>query len=314
MGVKLVFVEEKLDESTMHLAEGYSVVCIFVNDNPGRRVIQYLKEHGTGLVALRCVGFDRVDLETCKEVGISVAHVPIYSPNAVAEHAVAITMALNRRLFASSRRISGGDFSLSSELLGFDMVGKTVGLLGTGNIGRIAGKIFIGFGCKILCHDVSENKEFAALPGVTYASLDEVVSQADILSLHLPLLPSTRYIIDEKSLGKMKKGSILINSSRGGLVDTAALLRSLRSGHLRAAGLDVYENESKYFFEASPTVDDEMLKELVQCPDVLLTAHQAFFTAEALSQIARVTLQNVREFIVEGKTLDKMTNTVIKMN
>ncbi|KAM0682000.1 hypothetical protein MDAP_002760 [Mitosporidium daphniae] len=314
IGATLEFVDQKLDEKTMYHAKGAHVVCVFVNDMPEKPVIDYLKAHGTGLLTFRCAGFDRVDLDACREAGMSVSRVPVYSPFAVAEHAIALTLSLNRRLRSSDKRVSQGNFSLSDSLLGFDMNGKTVGLLGTGNIGRIAGKIFLGFGCKILCYDVFQSAEFAALPNVQYATMDEVLSNVDILSLHLPLLPSTRHIINKENLAKMKKGAIIVNTSRGGLVDTAALLEAIDSGSIRGAGLDVYENESEYFFEdhSDREIEDPVLKVLMNHPNIILTPHQAFFTAEALSEIAKVTFNNVKEFIVDGKQMLKMTNTCLK--
>ena len=314
IGVNLEFIDQRLDSTTMHLAKGALIVCIFVNDIPEKLVIEYLRANGTGLLTLRCAGFDRVDLNTCREVGMSVSRVPIYSTFAIAEHTVALAISLNRSLIRVNKRVSQGNFSLSGSLLGFDMNGKTVGLLGTGNIGRVAGRIFLGFGCKLLCYDVFQNAEFAALPNVQYAALDEVLAHADILSIHLPLLPSTHHLINRNSLAKMKRGAIIVNTSRGGLVDTVALLEALDGGAIRGAGLDVYENESGYFFEdhSGRSIEDPVLKALINHPNVILTPHQAFFTSEALTEIARVTFNNVKEFVVDGKQLLNMSNTCLQ--
>eukprot|EP00002_Diphylleia_rotans_P014349 TRINITY_DN2796_c0_g1_i1.p1 TRINITY_DN2796_c0_g1~~TRINITY_DN2796_c0_g1_i1.p1 ORF type:complete len:359 (+),score=45.87 TRINITY_DN2796_c0_g1_i1:61-1137(+) len=285
-------------------------VCAFVNDTVCRETAAVLAGLGVTIVVLRCTGFDRVDVAGCEAAGLSVARVPVYSPQAVAEHAVALALCVNRRLVTAVARNARGRFALTLDLMGSVLCGRTVGLLGTGAIGRAAGRAFMGLGCRILCHDVRPSADFAALPGVTYADLHTVVRSVDLLSIHLPLLPSTRHLIDAPLLREMRKGAILVNTSRGALVDTRALIDAVNDGHLAGAGVDVYEDEAKYFFANHDAIEDPLLAELANTPNIVLTAHQAFFTIEAVSQIVAVTIQNLREHIKDKKSLRQMTNHI----
>jgi D-lactate dehydrogenase len=292
----LVFFDDQLRSHTAQLAAGAEVVCIFVNDHCHAGIIEKLAAAGVKLIALRCAGFNNVDIEAAKSNGIGVVRVPAYSPQAVAEHAVALLMALNRKTHKAYNRVREQNFSLNG-LLGFDIFGKTVGVIGTGNIGQAFAKIMLGFGCRILAFDLYENNDLKQL-GVEYKLLEEVFVQSDILSLHCPLNESTRHMVNEGSLQGMKKGVVLINTSRGGLINTPAAISALKSGQLGALGIDVYEQEEKLFFRdlSANIIQDDVIQRLMSFPNVLITAHQAFFTKEALTQIAHTTLSNIQAF------------------
>jgi D-lactate dehydrogenase len=278
------------------------MVCLFVNDGAGREVIEIFHEEGIRMILMRCAGFDRVDLDACEEYGIKVTRVPCYSPYAVGEHAVALAMALNRRIHHCYNRVREGNFALHG-LVGMEMHGKTVGIVGTGKIGQIAAKIFRAFGMRLLGYDPYPNKVFTDMGG-EYMQLDEIWPLADIISVHVPLLPATRHIINKDSISKMKKGAMVINVSRGGLVDTQALIKACASGRLCAAGLDVYENEDQLFFRDFSTMPNKLRMEnwddtfalLRALPNVLVTPHSAFLTVEALDNIGKTTLQNANEY------------------
>jgi D-lactate dehydrogenase len=268
-----------------------------------------LTDAGVGLVALRCAGFNNVDLKAAKELNLAVARVPSYSPHAVAEHAIALILALNRKIHRAFNRVREFNFSLNG-LIGFDLYGKTSGIVGTGKTGRIVGEILRGFGMRVLAFDVYPSEEWAAQHGIEYVEMDTLIKESDLISLHTPLTPQTDRIINAESLAQMKSGVVLVNVSRGRLIHTNALIEALKSGHLGGVALDVYEEEEGVFFEdlSGEVLHDDELARLLTFPNVLVTAHQAFFTHEALSEIARVTVENIRRFagkqsLLEGTVL-----------
>lgn len=285
------------------LAKGSTAVCIFVNDTADAAVVDSLKELQVPLIALRCAGFNNVDLDAAVRDGISVVRVPAYSPYAVAEHAVALMLALNRKIHRAYWRTRDGNFSLHG-LMGFDMHGKTAGIVGTGKIAKILIRILQGFGMEVLGYDPYPDEKFAAQTGMKYVPLDELYGHSDIISLHCPLTEQTRYMIDGDSIARMKPGVILINTGRGLLIHTDALIEGLKEKKVGAAGLDVYEEEGEYFYEdkSDKIIDDDTLARLLSFNNVIVTSHQGFFTGEALANIAETTLSNIRDF-VEGKPL-----------
>ena len=291
--VQLHFQPARLSLDTAALAHGYEVVCPFINDDLSAPVLEQLADGGTQLIALRSAGFNHVDLPAAKRLGLSVVRVPAYSPHAVAEHAVALILALNRRLHRAYNRTREGDFTLHG-LTGFDLVGKTVGVVGTGQIGATFGKIMAGFGCKLLCFDPYPNAQLLAL-GAQYVSLPELLAGSHIISLHCPLTADNKHLINCQSLATLKHGAMLINTGRGALVNTPALIEALKSGQLGYLGLDVYEEEAQLFFEdrSDLPLQDDVLARLLTFPNVIITAHQAFLTREALSAIASTTLDNI---------------------
>jgi D-lactate dehydrogenase len=291
-GLAFTFLVPRLDRQTAVLAGGHAAVCCFVNDTLDAAVLETLASQGVRLVALRCAGFNNVDLKAARTLGIAVCRVPEYSPYAVAEHTVALILDLNRNIHRAHNRVRENDYSLDG-LLGFDLHGKTVGVIGAGRIGRVFVTIMRGFGCKVLVHDPFLTE---ALPeDVTSVSLDTLLRAADIVSLHCPLTPETRYLIAAESVAQMKRGVMLINTSRGALVDTRAVIAGLKSGHIGYLGLDVYEEEADLFFEnlSNLPIQDDVFARLQTFPNVLITGHQAFFTREALTRIAQTTLQNL---------------------
>ena len=300
-GYTLEYLETGLNEKTADLVKKSEAVCVFVNDKVNRAVIECLALKGVKIVALRCAGFNNVDLTAAKENNIKVCRVPTYSPEAVAEHAVAMILTLNRKTHKAYNRVREQNFSLNG-LLGFDLHNKTVGVVGTGNIGRAFCKIMRGFGCKVLAFDLIANREMEAL-GVTYLPLLEVISSSDIISLHSPLTEESHNLINVETISIMKKGAMLINTSRGGLVDTKAVIEGLKSGRLGFVGIDVYEQEEKLFFRdlSSGIIQDDVISRLISFPNVLITAHQGFFTKEALTQIAEVTLSNIYSIVNQEK-------------
>ena len=288
------FHEFRLTTETVKLCAGVQAVCIFVNDNGGRPVLEQLKAAGVQLLALRCAGFNNVDLNAARELGIVVIRVPAYSPHAVAEHAVGLLLALNRKIHRAYNRVREHNFSLNG-LVGFDVAGKTVGIVGTGKIGKIAAQIFRGFNASIIAHDPMPDETWAAQHQVVYRSLPDLLETSDIISLHLPLTPATFHLLDAKAFALLKPGVYVINTSRGKLIDSAALISSLKQGRLGGIALDVYEEEEGIFFEdlSAQVLQDDVLSRLLSFPNVLITSHQAFLTHEALSEIARVTVQNL---------------------
>ena len=291
---ELHFHESHLEADTAVLAEGYDVVCPFVNDIVDAPTLERLHQGGTRLIALRSAGFNHVDLHAAQRLGIPVVRVPAYSPHAVAEHAVGLVLALNRKLPRAFARTREGDFSLHG-LLGFDLHGKTVGVVGMGIIGRCFARIMAGFGMQVLAHDPGPPSEELIALGARYVPLDTMLAESDVVSLHCPLLPSTYHMIDGAALAKMKRGAMLINTGRGGLVESNALIGALKSGQLGNLGLDVYEEEGGIFFEdhSNLPLQDDVLARLLMFPNVIVTAHQAFFTREAMNEIAETTLGNV---------------------
>lgn len=304
------FLETRLSLNTASLAHGAKAVCVFVNDTVDAKVVEALHEMGVGLIALRCAGFNNVDLKACAARNITVLRVPAYSPYAVAEHAVALIMTLNRKTHRAYNRVREGNFSLDG-LVGFDLYQKTVGIVGAGKIGRCLIDILLGFGCQVVVYDAYKDPALAARERVRYTSLDELFQASDIISLHAPLLPETKHMIDEAAISKMKPGVMIINTSRGALIDTQALLNGLKEGRVGFAGLDVYEEESGYFFEdfSDRVMTDDLLARLTTFNNVIVTSHQAFLTREALTNIADTTLANVTEFIEKGAEGD-LTNRV----
>jgi D-lactate dehydrogenase len=303
-GHELTFLEPRLSAETASLAEGHEAVCVFVHDKLSREALQTLHEGGTRFVALRCAGFNNVDLEAAKELGIGVARVPAYSPYAVAEHAVGLILSLNRKLHRAYNRAREGNFALEG-LLGFDIHGKTVGVVGIGRIGHAFASIMRGFGCRVLVHDA-----FTTSDEFENVSLEQLLSESDIVSLHCPLTPETFHLINTQTIAQMKPGAMLINTSRGGLVDAVSVLEPLRSGHLSALGLDVYEEEDGVFYEdhAGAVWGDDTLMLLMAFPNVLITGHQAFFTREALKNIADTTMDNLSQWEKTGTCANSVSS------
>jgi len=293
---ELHFTETQLEESTTVLARQYPSVCCFVDDILNKKVIKRLSDGDTRLVTLRATGFNNVDLRAAEQLGMTIMRVSRYSPYAVAEFAVGMMLALSRKIHRAYNRVREGNFLLDG-LIGFELHGKTVGIAGTGKIGSVLARILHGFGCALLAYDVTENPECTEL-GVRYVPLKELLSKADIVSLHLPLTPETRHLINDENLAYMKPGAMLINTSRGALVDTRALVRALKKGRLGAVGLDVYEEESHIFYEdlSDEIIPDDVIMRLLTFPNALVTGHQAFFTREAMAVIAETTIQNISDF------------------
>ena len=296
------YYQERLSISTVPLAKGADVVCIFVNAECDAQVIDELINNGVKLIALRCAGFNNVDLKAA-EGRIRVTRVPAYSPHAVAEYAVSLMLSLNRKIYRAVNRTRDGNFTLNG-LLGPDMYGKTAGVIGMGRIAKELIKILHGFGMNVMAYDLYPDHEFAKQYDVKVVSLDELYANSDIISLHCPLTPDTKFLINQDSIAKMKKGVMIINTGRGKLINTEDLIEGLRSKQVGSAGLDVYEEEREYFYEdkSDKMIDDDVLARLLMVPNVVLTSHQAFFTAEALHNIAVSTLDSVKEF-AEGKDL-----------
>jgi D-lactate dehydrogenase len=286
--------EFRLSAETATTAAGMDGVCVFVNDRVDRACISALARHGVKLIALRCAGFNNVDLGAAKESGLAVVRVPAYSPHAVAEHAVALLLTLNRRIHRAYNRVREHNFSLNG-LVGFDVHGRTIGIIGTGKIGRIAAQILRGFDTRVLAYDPFPNKDWATGCGVEYTDLEGLLKNSDILSLHLPLTPDTYHLFAADTFARMKPGAFLINTSRGKLIDTTALIEALKSGRVGGVALDVYEEEEGVFFEdlSDRVLQDDELTRLLTFPNVLITSHQAFLTREALGEIARVTTENI---------------------
>lgn len=290
------FFDARLNEQTANLATGCEAVCAFVNDQLNAAVIKQLKAIGIKIIAQRCAGFNNVDLLAAGENDIAVVRVPAYSPHAVAEHALALIMTLNRKTHKAYNRVREGNFSLD-RLTGFDVYGKTVGVIGTGKIGQCFSRIMLGLGCNVVAFDLIANKEMEAI-GVRYLPLINVLEKADILSLHCPLSEQTKHLINKETLEMMKKGAMLINTSRGALIDAKDVIAALKKGKLGYLGIDVYEQEEALFFNdlSENVITDDVLIRLLGFPNVLITSHQGFLTDEALSQIATVSLQNLRDF------------------
>ncbi|GAB7127124.1 2-hydroxyacid dehydrogenase [Silvimonas sp. JCM 19000] len=296
-GYELTYFEDRLNRHTTPLVAGFDVVCPFVNDKLDRAVITELKHQGVKLIALRCAGFNGVDIAAAEEMGIPVTRVPAYSPEAVAEHVFALLLTLVRKTHRAYQRIREGNFSLDG-LVGFNLHGRTFGVIGAGKIGVAAMNIAKGFGCRVLAYDNNASPERAAELGCEFVDLPTLLAQSDIVSLHAPLTPTTQHMINAETLAQMKHGSVIINTSRGGLIDTKALLRALKTGKLFGVGLDVYEYEEGVFFEdlSHEALKDDMLARLTTFPNVMITSHQGFLTEEALTAIAETVLANVTAF------------------
>jgi len=299
-GFEIKFFSPHLNPDTAGLSKGADAVCAFVNDVINKDTINILKRNKVSLVAMRCAGYNNVDLKAAYGT-IHVVRVPAYSPNAVAEHAAALILSLNRKIHRAYNRVRDGNFTLNG-LLGFDLHAKTAGVIGTGKIGKCLVKILKGFGMNVLVYDTYPDEEFARGEGVTYVDLSELLRSADVISLHCPLTPQTRHLINKDTIGIMKAGVMIINTGRGELIDTQALIEALKSGKVGFAGLDVYEEESEYFFEdfSSSFIGDDVLARLLTFPNVLITSHQGFFTREAMQNIARTTLSNMKDFFDGG--------------
>lgn len=309
-GFEFEFYETHLGPHIVNVIDNTNAVCVFVNDKVNAEVIKTLAEKGVKTIALRCAGFNNVDLEAAKSNGINVCRVPAYSPEAVAEHAVAMILTLNRKTHKAYNRVREQNFSLNS-LLGFNLYQKTIGVIGTGNIGKAFCKIMLGFGCRVIAFDLIANKDLEAM-GVEFLPLMDVLKQADIISLHCPLMEQTHHIINKETIAMMKKNVMLINTSRGGLIDTKAVIDALKSKQIGYLGIDVYEQEEKLFFRdlSANIIEDDTIQRLTSFPNVLVTAHQAFFTEEALSQIANTTLTNIREFSEQKSLTNKAAQLV----
>lgn len=292
----IVFFEESLNPNTVGLLTGFDGICVFVNDKLDNNLLQQIASAGIKAIFLRCAGFNNVAISTATSLGIKVYRVPAYSPYAVAEHAVALVLTLNRKTHKAYNRVKEYNFSIE-RLHGFDVHGKTVGVIGTGTIGLVFAKIMLGFGCKVIAFDPTESDDAKQL-GIQYVALEDVLKQADILSLHCPLNQHTRHMISTKEFSIMKHGVMLINTSRGALIDTKEAIEALKTGALGYLGIDVYEEEEKLFFHdfSESIISDDILMRLMTFPNVLITSHQAFFTHEALTQIAETTYQNMLDF------------------
>jgi D-lactate dehydrogenase len=303
---ELAFLEPRLSVETAPLAAGAACVCIFVNDAADRETIGRLSTMGVKLIALRSAGFNHVDLVAAEAAGLTVARVPAYSPHAVAEHTVALILTLNRKIHRAYNRVREGNFSLDG-LLGFDLRGKTVGIVGTGLIGEVVVRIMNGFGCRVLAHDPKPNPRCMAM-GLEYVDVDVLLAQSDIITLHCPLTPATHHLINDRALAHLKPGAMLINTSRGAVIDTQAVIRGLKDGVIGSLGLDVYEEEADLFFEdlSDRIIPDDVFARLLTFPNVLITGHQAFFTEEALTAIAETTIANITAFEHGGRPLHEV--------
>ena len=303
LGFDLIYHRSVLDLHNADETHGAKAVCIFVNDRADREVLKKLKENNVEILALRCAGFNNVDLASAKEFGIKVVRVPAYSPHAIAEHVIALILTLNRKTHRAYSRTRDGNFALHG-LMGFDLYGKTAGVIGTGKIARVLIGILQGFGINVIAYDVFEDKEYEKKSGIKYVSLDELYEKSDIISLNCPLTQENKYLINKDSIAKMKDGVMIINTGRGPLINSEDLVNGLKSGKIGAAGLDVYEEEHDYFYQdrSDQIITDDNLSRLMSLNNVLITSHQAFFTQEAMHNIVSTTLHNVKDYF-EGKEL-----------
>ncbi len=295
-GHQLRYFDAPLDVESAVLATGYEAVCIFVNDAANADVLKVLAAGGTRLIALRCTGFNNVDLKTAADLGLKVVRVVTYSPYSVAEHAVSLLQAINRKIHRAYNRTRDSNFELDG-LMGFDLHGKTVAVVGTGKIGCVFTKIMLGFGCEVIGYDKYPSETFLAL-GARYAEPGEIGAKADIISLHCPLTPETHHIVNADTLSRAKRGALLVNTSRGGLIDTEAAIEALKSGQLGGLALDVYEQEADLFFRdlSSTIIADDVFQRLLSFPNVIVTGHQAFFTQEAITTICETTINSMTQF------------------
>lgn len=291
------FYETHLGPHIVQAVNDVDAVCVFVNDRVNREVIEVLASRGMKIVALRCAGFNNVDLDAARDFGISVCRVPAYSPEAVAEHAMAMLLTLNRKTHKAYNRVREQNFALNG-LLGFNLYGKTIGIVGTGKIGKAFCRVAKGFGCKLLAFDIYEDEQLKEI-GVSYVDIDTLYRSSDIISLHCPLTPENKHMVNSTSIQQMKDGVVLLNTSRGALIDTSAVIDALKTRKIGGLALDVYEQEEKLFFKdlSGTIIEDDTIQRLMSFPNVLITAHQAFFTEEALTQIASTTLRNIEELL-----------------
>lgn len=305
-GYEITYLESRLNSETAPLAKGFDVVCIFVNDVVDEKTIKILEEDGVKLIALRCAGFNNVDIKKIGE-NLKVVRVPAYSPYAVAEHAVALLLSIDRKIYKAYQRTKKYNFTLNG-LLGFDIHGKTVGVIGSGKIGKVFINIMNGFGCRVLAYDKFPDEKSAKEMNFEYVDLDTLYKESDIISLHCPLTDENYKMINEESLDKMKDGVVLINTSRGKLIDTKSLIKRLEQGKIGGLGLDVYEDEEEFFLNdmSNSYIRDEELSILLTMPNVVVTSHQAFFTKEALNKIALDTCENIKEFFETGDCKNKV--------
>ena len=299
----LVFFEVHLKQETLELAKGYEAICVFVNDKIDQPMLKELHKNGTKLIALRCAGFNNIDIKAAQEIGITVMRVPAYSPYAVAEHTLALILTLNRKIHKAYNRVRESNFSLDG-LLGFDLYGKKAGIIGTGKIGKLVAKILSGFGCEVLLYDPfpDDHLEYGE-----YYDLKTLLNDSDIISIHCPLNDKTKHLINKESIALMKDGVMIINTSRGAIINTKDAIQGLKSCKIGYLGLDVYEEEEKFFFEdhSETIIQDDILMRLISFPNVIVTAHQAFFTQNAMRNIAVTTLKNIKDF-EENKELNNL--------
>jgi D-lactate dehydrogenase len=301
------FYDAPLTPASAELAHGFKAVCCFVNDDLGAATLAVLARLGVRLVALRCTGFNNVDLAAARKLGIRVARVPAYSPHAVAEHTIALMLALNRKLHRAFNRVRENNFSLEG-LIGFDLYGKTVGIVGTGEIGKVVARILCGFGCKVIATDPKPNDDCLTL-GVRYVTWEELCAESRIITLHCPLTPQTRHLVDATAVQRMKPGVMLVNTSRGAVIDTRAVITGLKNKTIGSLALDVYEEEAHLFFDdlSNRIVDDDVFARLLTFPNVVITGHQGFFTAEALTSIANTTVANLNAFATSGAPIHEIS-------
>ncbi|TLU64275.1 2-hydroxyacid dehydrogenase [Thalassotalea litorea] len=299
----LHYFESRLTYQTAELAQGYDAICVFVNDVIDQQVLKQLDRFGVRVIALRCAGFNNLDLKAAKSLDIKICRVPEYSPEAVAEHTIGLLLTLSRKFHKAYLRVRENNFALDG-LMGFNLHGKTVGVIGCGKIGQATIKILLGFGCTVICHDPAPSAEAKALE-IEFVDQDDIFSRADIITLHCPLTPNTRHIINRSSIAQMKSGVVIINTSRGGLIDSEAIIKGLKTRHIGFLGMDVYELESELFFEdlSADIIQDDVFTRLLTFPNVLITGHQGFFTEEALITIARTTLDNI-QLLLDGQPCD----------
>jgi D-lactate dehydrogenase len=305
-GHEITYFAVALNEQTAALARGFEAVCIFVNDQANEPVLRELCDHGVKLVVLRCAGFNNVDIQAATALGMPVVRVPAYSPEAVAEHTLALILTLNRKTHKAYNRVREGNFSLE-KLMGFNLHNRKVAVIGTGHIGRALCNILKGFGCRIAAYDLYPDPVLIEA-GVLYGTLDETLTDADIVSLHCPLTDETRHMINRQTLERFKKGAMLINTSRGGLIQTADVIEGLKTGQLGYLGLDVYEQEGSLFFRdfSEDIIQDDQIARLISFPNVLVTSHQGFFTKEAMEQIASVTFRNIDAFVQQTDLVNRV--------
>ena len=295
--IRFSFFDFRLTESSAITTKGSEVVSVFVNDTLNRSCLEILAKNGVKMIALRCAGFNNVDLKAAKELNLIITRVPAYSPHAVAEHTIGLLLAINRKIFRAYNRVRDLNFSLKG-LVGFDICGKTAGIIGGGKIGRLVAQILRGFEAKVLVYDPVQDLEWALKYGIEYVDLNHLLKMSDIISLHVPLVPATFHMLDEEAFAKMKAGVFIINTSRGKVIHTRSLIKALKSGHVKGVALDTYEEEEGVFFEdlSDQIMLDDDLSRLLTFPNVLITAHQAFLTHEALCEIAHISVTNMLAF------------------